>query len=172
VTEETVLDLPEPQPLELVECILGLRVTLRSLDPQSERHRNLKRQIDGLRNRLAKQLETPEPRYVPQEIGNWIVTPVWRVEGVPRKRDREDARRWLSDRNIEWDGSAPQLRYAVRSALQRGEHIPSNGFGLFISLSARVTTNLKRLTAQLADDEDLDLDDVQARSLSISEAPV
>lgn len=57
------------------------------------------------------------------------VRPVWLVTGVPSKRHREEAKKWMKARGVDWDGSAPSLHHELRKALAQKVPI-TNEFGL------------------------------------------
>ncbi len=55
------------------------------------------------------------------------VYPCWEVSGVPSKKGRVLAERWMLSRKV-WDGSTKLLRREVEDALVRGEAVPRFGF--------------------------------------------
>jgi hypothetical protein len=57
------------------------------------------------------------------------VRPLWLVTGVPSKRHREEAKKWMKARGVDWDGSAPPLHHELRKALAQKVPI-TNEFGL------------------------------------------
>jgi len=61
-----------------------------------------------------------------------FVKPIWRVTGVPSKKSKEEATVWMAQRSLDWDGSAPRLRYEVRKALKQTEPVPDGKFGLHV----------------------------------------
>jgi hypothetical protein len=66
------------------------------------------------------------------------VVPYWRVDGVPSKKRKGEARIWMAAHGIDWDGSALPLRHEARKALERGEHIPNDRFGLHVEWTVRI----------------------------------
>lgn len=66
------------------------------------------------------------------------VVPIWLVSGVPAKRHKDQAVDWMKQRGSAWDGSAPSLRHAVRSALTLGEPVPERTFGLHVERTIEI----------------------------------
>jgi hypothetical protein len=56
------------------------------------------------------------------------IYPFWIVTGVPSKRGRPLADKWMKDRGLQWSGDARSLRQEVENALIRGEQVPRFGF--------------------------------------------
>ena len=52
------------------------------------------------------------------------------IGGVPKKKVRDRAKHWLMKRGVEWNGAAPVLRSEMRAAIEAGEDVPSDYFGL------------------------------------------
>lgn len=67
------------------------------------------------------------------------------IGGVPPKKARDRAKDWLMDRGIEWDGNAPVLRSAIRAAIEAGEDVPSDYFGMPHELTISIDGPDKRL---------------------------
>ena len=63
--------------------------------------------------------------------------PYWRVDGVPSKRAKQQAREWMAARGTEWNGSALSLRGEVTKALWKNEYIPNGVFGLDVEWTIR-----------------------------------
>src|SRR5689334_10527307 len=91
--------------------------------------RRLERENASVRRQFAEHLG--DQTYVEQSTSRAVV-PIWSVEKSPAKDHREEARRWMKQRGLEWDGSAPPLRREVRKALEKDEQVPEGKFGLYV----------------------------------------
>lgn len=67
-----------------------------------------------------------------------VVVAIWGIEGVPKKKLKEDARMWMEQRGIAWNGSAPSLREQVKVALEQNEEIPHGYFGLYVERTVEI----------------------------------
>jgi hypothetical protein len=63
-----------------------------------------------------------------------------RVDGVPNKKGKIDAAAWMAGRNVDWNGSAPDLRREIHKALENGEALPDGYFGLHVEWTVEIET--------------------------------
>lgn len=67
------------------------------------------------------------------------VEPYWLVEGVPSKKHLEEAKSWVKERNIDWDGSARSFRHAFKQGINFGDELlPDHHFGLHVEYTVRI----------------------------------
>ncbi|MPZ37105.1 MAG: hypothetical protein GEU95_03410 [Rhizobiales bacterium] len=71
----------------------------------------------------------------------FIVHPRWRVAGVPSKRGKPEAAKWMATRGLQWDGRAPMLRREMVKALDSGETVPDGNFDLYVEWTVRIQRN-------------------------------
>ena len=81
--------------------------------------------------------------------------PYWRVDGVPAKRAKQQARDWMASRGIEWNGSALSLRGEVSKALWRNEYVPDGKFGLDVEWTIRDDADSWYVTRDKTESPDL-----------------
>jgi hypothetical protein len=65
------------------------------------------------------------------------VYPCWEVSGMPSKKGRVLAEKWMLSRNVDWGGNTKLLRREVEDALVRGEAVPRFGFAIRLRAIAR-----------------------------------
>lgn len=71
---------------------------------------------------LYETVPLPQPR-------RGTIKPVLRIEGLPSKKGRDQAAKWMQDElGITWDGSITQLRKEIWTALKMGYAIPYGRF--------------------------------------------
>lgn len=97
-----------------------------------KRLKELEREMSDVRRQFAAYLGDSSSF----RIFNHAV-PYWRVDGVPAKRAKQQARDWMASRGIEWNGSALSLRGEVSKALWRNEYVPDGKFGLDVEWTIR-----------------------------------
>ena len=108
--------------------ITRLEAAIAASKDKSER-RDLEREHAAIRRDFAEHLGSQI--HVDRPSARTIV-PIWLVRGVPSKNRREEARGWMKERALEWDGSAPPLRHELRKALEQGHPVPEGKFGLHV----------------------------------------
>jgi hypothetical protein len=108
--------------------IVQLEAAIAAAKDKRERRR-LEHEQAAMRRDFAKHLGNQT--HVDRSSERTVV-PIWLVRGVPSKNRKEEARGWMQQRGVAWDGSTPALRYEVRTALEQGQAIPEGKFGLYV----------------------------------------
>jgi hypothetical protein len=75
---------------------------------------------------------TAETVYDYWQDDRYTVYPFWHIQGVPSKKGKPIAERWMSARGCDWAGDTKSLRAEVERALIGAEKVPL--FGLHIRL--------------------------------------
>jgi hypothetical protein len=113
---------------DLLEKIDRVEAAIAASDDKAQRRR-FERENASVRRQFAEHLG--DETYVEQS-GSRAVVPIWLVKGVPSKNRKEQAREWMKQGGLDWDGSAPTLRHEVRKALENQQPIPEGKFGLHV----------------------------------------
>ena len=118
----------QQQSHRLLEKIDQLEAAIAASNHKAQR-RTLERENATIRRQFAEHLR--DQTYVEQSSSRAVV-PIWLVKRVPSKNHKEEAREWMKQRGLDWDGSAPPLRHEVRIALERNQPVPDRKFGLHV----------------------------------------
>jgi hypothetical protein len=116
----------QQQSLRLLEKIDQLEAAIAATNEIALRSR-FDRENATVRRKFAEHLG--DQAYV-EPSSSRTVMPIWRVTRVPSKKHKAAAREWMKQRCLDWDGSAPALRHAVRKALEQNQPVPEGKFGL------------------------------------------
>jgi hypothetical protein len=117
---------------------------------KTSKNKPLRRKLSRDREQICRQFalhlkNDPRPQisgwgvqYVTFSDWGREVVPHRKVEGVPSKKRKDEARTWMAGRQPDWDGSAEQLRSEVRKALDEGAEVPNHHFGLHCDWTVRI----------------------------------
>ena len=92
-------------------------------------------QFEGLGNRRSGILRDPSNGRGTTLERRWVVS------GVPSKKKKAAAQKWMQSIGLEWDGNAPDLRREVQAAVAHGEAAPGDWFGLSVEWTVHVERN-------------------------------
>ena len=126
----------EERSRNFLEKMDRLAAEIAAASPQKKLRGKLERERATTGTEFAKHLDNQGMGYLDSRSRS--VVAVWRVTKVPSKKRRAEAKAWMAQRGLEWDGSAPRLRYEVRKALERGEPIPEGRFGLHVERTVAI----------------------------------
>jgi hypothetical protein len=122
---------------DLLAQIERVEAEIKSAASDNKRVKHLKRDKDNLQRQFATHLgDNTVSRYYQNSKRD--VVAYWRVDGVPSKKDRQEAQAWMAERGIEWSGAAPSLRSEVLKALKSDQKIPDGRFGLHVEWTVRI----------------------------------
>lgn len=79
------------------------------------------------------------------------VYPAWFVEGMPSKKGRTIAEKWMLSRKLRWGGRTKSLRHEVENALVLGETVPRFGFEIELTTLHRINYINQTPRSQLTD---------------------
>jgi hypothetical protein len=107
--------------------------------PDPERHA-LTRERNQVCRAFAELLANADTGFDPAFFSDdsRVVRTFIQIDGVPPKKARERAKAWLELRGVEWDGAAPALRHEIKTAIERGDDVPPDMFGLYNELTIRI----------------------------------
>lgn len=124
-----------------------IQTALAEVQHDNPGRRNLERQERAVRHEFAAHLMVdgartmdctrPRARGMYRKSGT-TVRPLWRVGGVPRKKEKAAASEWMRARGLCWDGSAPHLQREIQVALDRNESVPHGHFGLHVEWTVEI----------------------------------
>lgn len=128
---------------QLLEAILQLEEEIKLAGQDAKLTRHLCQKKTRLKQEFANHLTaTPDKTVVvPYFQDGRSVKPCWHVDRNPKKRRKPEAAKWMAERGLQWDESAPSLRKEVQIALNHGETLPTGNFGLFVEWTVRIERN-------------------------------